>query len=362
METENRSSGFSGRVMLLFSTQVFGAGIGIINGILLARLLGPALKGEYYLLVLVPSTAMVLIQLGLPQAITYFAARGRTAGLVTKAFVLTGGLTLAALLVVWALLPLLQEVFLHGIDNSLVVLAFVALPLALNATFTSGIVLGRQAIRWYSAVNAIYPIVTTVLLVVILGGLGASVLGALVVYLIVTTVQSAGFAIGARRAARANTDAGTVSYREIFRYGLPFYAGSLTGFFSYRIDAYMIAAIIPNPAEPLGLYSMAVGLAEMVFFFPNAVSTMFFPHVASMPREDANRQVPMVARVTLLITTGVALAMIPAAIVMIRILLPAFEASIPPLLVLLPAVVALSVAKVIGSYMTGLGDPGSTRR
>ena len=53
-------------------------GIGIINGILLARLLGPAGKGDYYILVLVPATAMVLLQLGLPQAFNFYAARGQT--------------------------------------------------------------------------------------------------------------------------------------------------------------------------------------------------------------------------------------------------------------------------------------------
>lgn len=355
---DRRADTFSDRVVLLFATQIFGAGLGIINGILLARLLGPALKGDYYLLILVPSTAVVLLQLGLPAAISYFAARGRTAGLVVKALVLTGALTLTALVVLWAILPLLEEVILHGIDSSLVLLAFLALPLALNSTLMAGIVMGRQAVRWYAAVNTLYPIVTTALLVLVLGGLGALLLGALAVYLVTLAVQSVGLAIGARRAARANPEPGTVSYREIFRYGLPIYPGSLTNFFSYRIDAYMIAVIIPEPSEPLGFYSMAVGLAEMVFFFPNAVSTLFFPHIASLPREDADRQVPMVARVTLLITTGVALVMIPAAIGMILILLPAFEASIAPFLILLPGVVSLSVAKVVGGYMAGIGRPG----
>ena len=359
MGNDRRADTFSGRVVLLFATQVFGAGLGIINGILLARLLGPALKGDYYLLILVPSTAMVLIQLGLPQAVSYYAARGRTAGLMAKALVLTGGLTLTALVVVWAILPFLQEVFLHGIDESLVVLAFVALPLALNSTFMSGIVMGRQAVRWYAAVNMILPIVTTALLVLVLGGLGALLLGALAIYLVTLTMQSVGLAIGARRAMRANTGAGD----GLVPRALPVRAADLPGEPHELLQLpdrrlHDRGARSRDPSEPLGFYSMAVGLAEMVFFFPNAVSTLFFPHIASLPREDADRQVPMVARVTLLITTAVALLMIPAAIAMILILLPAFESSIPPFLVLLPGVVSLSVAKVVGGYMAGIGRPG----
>ncbi|MEI8334728.1 MAG: polysaccharide biosynthesis C-terminal domain-containing protein [Chloroflexota bacterium] len=358
MVETSRAGTFSGRVGVLFGTQVFGAAVGIANGILLARLLGPAAKGDYYLLILVPSTVMVLVQLGLPQAFSYFSARGETLGMVGKSLVLTVGLSSAACLGVLALLPLLRDAFLHGIGIGQVLFAFLALPLALNATFATGIVMGRQAVRWYAAVNIAYPIATTFLLVAILGGLGPSVTGAIAVYLVASLIQSAGFTIGAKRVSAANAGARRVSYSELLRYGLPFYPASITGFFSYRIDAYLIAWLITDAAAPLGYYSMAVGLAELVFFFPSAVSTLFFPHVAGSPREDSDRQVAVVSRVTLLVSGTVAILLIPAAAAMIWILLPAFGPSIPAFLVLLPGVVALSVAKVVGGYVAGIGRPG----
>ena len=84
MPFPGESRSFSGRKSL-------APGIGIINGILLARLLGPAGKGDYYILVLVPATAMVLLQLGLPQAFNFYAARGQTVRIGTRALVLTAG-------------------------------------------------------------------------------------------------------------------------------------------------------------------------------------------------------------------------------------------------------------------------------
>jgi O-antigen/teichoic acid export membrane protein len=134
----------------------------------------------------------------------------------------------------------------------------------------------------------------------------------------------------------------------------------LTQYFSYRVDGYLIAFLIADPSIPLGYYSMAVGLAEMVFFFPNAVSTLFFPHVAGSLREDSDRQVAMVSRVTFLATAIVGLALIPAAIGMLWILLPAFIPAIVPFLVLLPGVVALSVTKVVSGYVSGIGRPAIT--
>src|SRR5664280_2184424 len=96
---------FSDRVVVLFVAQVVTAGVGIFNGFVLARLLGPSAKGDYYLLTLLPSTIMVLTQLGLPQAFGFYAARGETRGLTRKTLFLTAAIALPAFAVTVALLP-----------------------------------------------------------------------------------------------------------------------------------------------------------------------------------------------------------------------------------------------------------------
>jgi O-antigen/teichoic acid export membrane protein len=357
-QADRRAGTFSSGVLVLFATQVAGAAIGIVNGIVLARLLGPALKGDYYILVLLPATAMVLVQLGLPQALAFFAARGGVSGMVRQSLALTVVLSVIALTAIAFLLPHLENVYFETAGLGATVMVFLALPLALNATFTSAIVMGRQAVRWFAIVNITYPLVTTVLLIVILGGIGPSVAGAIVVFLVASIVQSTGFTLGARRVSATVEQPSHTPYRELFRYGLRFYPSSVMGFFSARIDVFLIAGLISDAAVPLGLYSMAVGLAELIFFFPSAVSSLFFPHVAASSREDADSRVAEVSRVTLLVTGTFALLLVPAAALIIWVLLPAFEASLAPLLVLLPGVVALSIAKVLGGYVTGIGRPG----
>ena len=361
MQDASRGDVFSGRVMVVFGTQVLGAAIGIINGILIARLLGPAGKGDYYLLVLVPSTAMVLLQLGLPQAFSFFAARDRTGGLLAKAFLLTAALSVVAVVVVGALLPILQDAFLRGLGLDQILFAFIAFPLALNSTFTTGIVTGRQAVRWYAGVMLADQLSTTVLLVVVVAaGLVLSVNAAIAVYLVAWVIHTIGFAVGARQVTATRSRPERVSYRDLFGYGLPLFPGSLAGFFSSRVDVYLIAFLIASPSEQLGYYSMAVGLAEMVFFFPRAVSTLFFPHVAGAPREDSDRQVSFITRVTLLVTGSFAVLLVPGAFVMISLLLPAYGQSFAPLVVLLPGVVALSATNVVSGYLAGIGKTGIT--
>lgn len=357
---EGAKDGFSDRVIVFFMAQVLTAGLGIVNGILLARLIGPSAKGDYYLLTLLPTTLLILCQLGLPQAFGFYSARDLTRGIVMRAIVLTALLSIPVLLVLLAILPALDTTLFHGLEPILVVLPLIALPFFLSATFTTGIVVGRQAARWLAIVNIGVSLTATPMIIVLVGVLDLGIWGAISAFLLTAVVQAMGFLIGARAVTHKLRPVGSASYRQLFEFGIPFYPTSLTQFFAYRADVYLIAWLLADPSAPLGYYSIAVAMAELVFFFPNAVSTFFFPHVASTTREESDRQVPLTSRVTLLLTALVGLLLVPVATVAIDVLLPAFEPALPALYVLLPGVVAISVSKVLSGYLAGLGRTGLT--
>ncbi len=199
----SRAATFTGRVAVLFGTQLFGTGITIVNGILLARLLGPEARGDYALLILVPSTAVALTLIGMPQAFGFFSARGHTRGIVAKSLGMTVVLSTVAFVAALVLLPFLVGTVLKGVGIEQVLFAFLAVPLALSTIFNTGIVMGRQAVRWKAAVSIAMPLATLVLLVVILGGLGPSVNGAVAVYLLAALVGAVGIPHGRSKGQRS---------------------------------------------------------------------------------------------------------------------------------------------------------------
>lgn len=351
---------FADRVLVFFGSQVATAALGVFNGIFLARLIGPTGKGDYYLLTFLPPTLMVLTQLGLPQAFGFFAARGQMGTLIRRSVTLTIAISGPVLAAAILLLPVLRSSLFNGLDDASIVLPLLALPFLLNATLTTGIVVGRQAARWLAGVGIAYSVLATVLILVLAGVLGLGVWGALIAFLAAAIFQAAGFLVAAGRVSRATVSEGTTRTAAFFRYGLPFYPGSLTQFFSYRADVYLLALLLADPFTALGYYSLAVSIAELVFFFPNAVAAFFFPHVAGASRADADRQVGQVSRVTLLMTAVVGVALVPVAALGINVVLPAFGPSLPALYVLLPGVVAISVSKVLSGYVSGLGLTGWT--
>jgi len=103
---------------------------------------------------------------------------------------------------------------------------------------------------------------------------------------------------------------------------------------------------------------MAVTMAELVFYLPDSISTLFMPRVAGSTVEDANRLLGRFARFSTLITLGVALALIPVAFAGIHLILPKYVDCLPAFLALLPAVVSLSLGKVMISYIAGRGRAG----
>jgi O-antigen/teichoic acid export membrane protein len=76
-----------------------------------------------------------------------------------------------------------------------------------------------------------------------------------------------------------------------------------------------------------------------------------------MERERADALAPQVSRFTVLVTALAALALIPAAIVAVTVVLPDYLGSLAPFLVIMPGIVALSISKVLSGYLGGLGLP-----
>jgi O-antigen/teichoic acid export membrane protein len=355
-----KTGSFSDRVVILLFAQIISTGINVFNSFFFARLLGPAGKGDYYLLLLVPNTIVVLVQFGLPAALGFYTARGQTKGIVLQALLLAAIISSSAFAIAVVALPVLTVTIMRGLEPALIIFGLCIIPSLLTATFASAIVIGRQAVRWSAAVSVVQAASATLFLGLLVGGLGLGVAGGVAAFLASSVLTMVGLVLGAVRASATVPEPGSVTYRELFRYGLPLYPASITTFFSYRIDGFLLAALRAEASAPLGYYSMAVSSAEMVLILPAAVSSVFFAYVAASARHDSDRQVLVVARLTFFLTGLAALGVAPVITVIIAVLLPAFGPALPALYVLIPGVVALSVARVLTDYISGLGKTGRT--
>ena len=144
--------------------------------------------------------------------------------------------------------------------------------------------------------------------------------------------------------------------RTFAAFGIRGYAANLMMFFNYRLDALIVNGLAG--VVSLGYYSIATAIAETLWYGANGFALVMFPHVSSLERKEANRITPVVCRNAIFVTLAGALVMFALSRELILVvfgstMLPALY----PLWLLLPGVVTLTAAKVIASYLSGIGKP-----
>ena len=360
------ASAFTRRVAGVFATRVLQFGSTIAVAFLLARLLGPDGRGAYSLLLLLPSTLFALAQFGLPSAVTYFSGSGSSlASLMRIGAGATIGLSVVLIPLTILALPALERSVFQAAPSDLLRFALIAFPIQLASSLFGSMLWGRQLVRRYSLVLAAQSIGSLLVVLLLVGAAGMGVTGALVGQLVVTGVTAVVVMYSVRQQAareeraEATTDSArrpAANVRELLGYGIRLYPASISTFLSYRSDLFLLGLLVGDAAQ-IGLYTLAVSLAEITFHVPDAIATILYPRVAGSDRSEADRIIPSISRFSLLVTLLAALALIPTAFVAVRLILPDFGGSIVPFLVLVPGTVALSVSKVLSGYISGLGRP-----
>jgi O-antigen/teichoic acid export membrane protein len=352
---------FARRVAGVFATRVLQFLSTIAVAFLLARLLGPQGRGAYALLLLLPSTLFALAQLGLPSAVTFYAGRGRSLrSLVWISAIASLGLPAILIPLTLLALPSLEQGVFQAAPHDLLRVSLIALPIQFGASLFGSILWGRQLVRRYTVILAAQSVASLLVVILLVGIAHLEVVGALAANLLVTGAASLLVLFTVVRVAQEEeADAPRerpVHITELFSYGLRLYPASISTFLSYRSDLFLLGLLIGDAGQ-IGLYTLAVSLAELVFHVPDAIATILYPRVAAAERAEADRIAPSMTRFTLLVTLIAAAGLIPAALIAVRIVLPAFGGSITPFLVLVPGTIALSISKVVAGYVSGLGRP-----
>jgi O-antigen/teichoic acid export membrane protein len=103
---------------------------------------------------------------------------------------------------------------------------------------------------------------------------------------------------------------------------------------------------------------VAVSLAELLWYLPDAFGFVLFPKTASSEPEAARQFTPKVARLSAFITAVAAVGMfLLSRLVIVVLYTEEYLPSLYPLWILLPGVVALSYSKVIFGDLGGQGKP-----
>lgn len=334
--------------------------------IALARLLGPAARGRFALVLLTSQLAALVVGWGMDSALGVVsrrdaetARRGFANALIWSAVV--GGL--CVVLACWGYgLPTdtLPDGPLAGLIPNLSGQQFLFAALAIPGElfFAVGLfaLLGRGRILAY---NQIRVLRRALLLVLAVGAAAIARLSldvALVMNLVALGITVVAICWVARRDGTFSVRPSGPLLAEELRFGSRAIIGTVAERLQFRSDAFLVNLLVGVRAT--GIYSVTSGLAETLWYIPNSLGTVMFSRAVD-PRSDAGRIASVLTRTTLAVALVTA---VPAFVFGPRLVRffygTRFSDAGVALRLILPGVVAYSVVAVLSRYIVGRGRPG----
>lgn len=347
------SSVFAAQVLMLLS--------GVLNNFFIARLGGPDGKGFIYTLQLFSSAALIVVNFGIgPAAVYHF---WREDGLSVEE--ITAGLFWPSLLlgcIPLILLTLLRHssiaMFHNGSWESAAMLASVVIP-ANTLVFNLGyLYLAKGAIAGYNLLRVSQYLSLSVLLAALFVA-HVTQLRVLVAAWIAGMCLPAFIALIVLGCTRGIWRMPSRQFvRHAFEFGWRSHLGAVVQYMQHRADVVLVMYFLS--LRDLGIYSLAVGLVELLWYVPQSVSQVLLPHIASSNESDADSITSAFCRASISAAALLSLLLAIASTFVIPWLLPAFREAIPAIWIMLPGVVAASVFKVLSADLNGRGQPLKT--
>ncbi|HET8924033.1 MAG TPA: polysaccharide biosynthesis C-terminal domain-containing protein [Candidatus Acidoferrum sp.] len=354
------SASFTSNLVAVLGGQVSCSAVALILQACYARFLGPAGRGQISLCLMAAWLGVLLGGLGIEYPLALWTADSKEKSSQWLPAVFLGGIlgsTVACCLwtaVYWKWHP----AFLKGMTPGMALIVLPSIPLCISVTYLMSILAGLERFRLRSGLalsNQAMGLLGMVLLVLLFGrkpevALLGNQLGLLIGFL-VTAFILRDFLGGAW-----NLRAAGHRFYPAVRLATRGQLGNLATFFNYRLDVFIVNYYL-DPAQ-VGLYAVGVLVAEALWHIPNAVAVTLFPRTVRTLDAGAAEFTCFVLRQVLLIACicGVALALLSPVLVPL-VFGARFTPSVPVIWLILPGVIALSLAKVICADLAARGKP-----
>ena len=326
-------------------------GVGLVNNILIARTLGPEGKGLITFLAYVIFVLTSLASLGQHTAAVQLLGKQAYPPRTLAATQISISLLawLLCLPVLWLAVPHFGERV--GVPSAfLVPLALVTLLNLLQQSL-GGILIGLSRLALLNRLQLVVPIAWLgVLLTVVLAGGGDRIVAgyAWMAAMAVAPLLLLGWIV--RRVRPAWRDWRACA-RSVLRFGLEAHVASLLWILLLRADGFLLGAW--SGAAVLGVYSMSVLLAELLWYLPRSITLALSPRVSAGAAEEGRKLTERAVRISAVTVAAAAIVLVAVARPLIQLAFgEAFLGAMPAFLLLLPGILCGAVASPIFLYFT----------
>lgn len=332
--------------------------IGLVAGVIVARILGPSGRGTYYLAIALGGLITQFGNFGLHASNTYYVSRDRSLLPQLTANSLTVGAGFGLLAAVFLLLG--SRLSVLPVDGPLALLLIPSIALGLVYMLLQNLLLGTGEVTRYNLIEIGQGLLG---LVLISGVIFANVVRPETVFtagVVATLVATLAAYRTVSKRFRNRLSISIHLMRRSFRYGAKAYVAALASYMVLRSDVVIIGYIVP-PSE-VGYYSIAVTMVDKLQILPITIGTLLFPRLAALveriPQWQATRRVAIV--ISVIMVASLSAAALFARPIVALLYGGAFLPAVPSFHILLPGIGFLSINVIFMNYLAARGMPPVT--
>lgn len=149
-----------------------------------------------------------------------------------------------------------------------------------------------------------------------------------------------------------------VLLKKEFTFGITIYLATLFIFMNYKIDQFFIKFMLGE--SQLGVYTVAVSLAELLFLIPGSVAGAILGRLYNMTNdnlEERKRLTSGTIKITFYVTFVLMIAGIICTSLIPLIYGEAFSGAVLPTIILFLGILFASIGKISASYFQSSGEP-----
>lgn len=342
----------------LATSRLVTLGLAFPMSVVLARVLGPSGKGTVTVAQVMATVGAAALNLGLGRAFVYYAARRQAHPLDAIRLSLAVSFAATLLLTVLARVagPQIAQALFQTDRVAFVYLGALGAAPVLLCQLLGGYLVGSNLIRKAAIVTSSSLLLQLAAILILAGTHLLTTLVAVAVWLIAVTGSAAVLLWHTASVKKRGVRTGALRlWIRVFRYSMASWASGGFALLSLRQDMFLVSYFLGTTA--VGLYSVAVTLAELSWLVPNALNGVLVPKVASEGRIALDSTLRL-TRLSWPLTLATAVVVAAGAWLLLPLVfgLP-FEQSWVPLVCLIPGIVAASLSSILSAYVTGLGYP-----
>lgn len=335
----------------------------VITGPFLARLLGPAGRGDLAALMLWPVVLVQLGGLGIPAALTYFTSSGAPWSTTVRRSLRFAGWQGAGLAALQTVIVLAVFSGRGAEVEDAALLTIIAVPALLAHEYGLAILQARSDLTKFNLLR-VAPMTLFATAVIVLFLTSAGLVAVVLSWVAATGTIGVLTLTYALRSGRPEAEPSdqrieAPGSRSLLSFGVRGILSANSATDIVRPD--QMALVLFLPSRALGLYVVGLAFTNLPYFFAKAIGLVAFPAVAREATAEAARRV---AWSYLWIIIGLAGVIVCLLLLTISTLIPLFfgdefRESVDLAYILLAGAFFTAVRRVLAESMRGRGQPGA---